>query len=430
MRTAEIPAAVSDVVLSRLSALPAPTRRIVGVAAVIGRDFDAVLLAAVTDNDVDDILDRLDPALATGLVIERDAGQFQFSHALVRDAVSNSLRPRGAPCGTPTSPPPSTAGRAWISTRTIGGRPALAGRRSTTCRHGVAGGRRSGRGSHGAAGMGGGRRACWPRRCRRANWTRQRPNGIATTCRCCWRTRAGGRVTGRARTRRCGRRSPTRSEWARSNWSPGPRSAAWKAARGFPAATPRSTPIASDTLRNILRQVAFSDSEVRCRVMLALAGELYYADAPQEIEALTEQGLAMARRIDDAALLVWATTAAYQATWKPSTAELRYRWMTEALAAAIATGDARAEAVSRFLLAGAAQETGRIDEMREHLESSRSLALQYRLATVEVALGWLEAPWLALQGGFQQAYDLIAQTARTMNKTSMNQQSEALAGTA
>ena len=89
--TTEIPAAVSDVVLSRLSALPDPTRRIIGVAAVIGRDFDAVLLAAVTDNDVDDVLDLLDPALATGLVIERDAGQFQFSHALVRDAVSTSL---------------------------------------------------------------------------------------------------------------------------------------------------------------------------------------------------------------------------------------------------------------------------------------------------------------------------------------------------
>ena len=35
----------------------------------------------------------------------------------------------------------------------------------------------------------------------------------------------------------------------------------------------------------------------------------------------------MARRIDDAALLVWATIAAYQATWKPSTAELRYGWI-------------------------------------------------------------------------------------------------------
>ena len=61
---------------------------------------------------------------------------------------------------------------------------------------------------------------------------------------------------------------------------------------------------------------------------------------------------------------------------------------------------------------------------------SRSLALQYRLATVEVALGWLEAPWLALQGNYAEAYALIAHTAQTMNRTSMNQQSEALAGTA
>jgi hypothetical protein len=164
--------------------------------------------------------------------------------------------------------------------------------------------------------------------------------------------------------------------------------------------------------------------------MLALANELYYTDAPQEIAALTEQGLASARRIGDARLLVWATKAAYQASWKPSTAELRYGWMTEALNAGIGIGDPRSEAVTRYLLAGAAQETGRIDEMRQQIELSRSLALRYRLPMVEVALGWLEAPWLALQGNYPQAYDLIARTAQTMSRTSMNQQSEAPAGTA
>jgi len=86
--------------------------------------------------------------------------------------------------------------------------------------------------------------------------------------------------------------------------------------------------------------------------------------------------------------------------------------------------------VTRYLLAGAAQETGRIDEMRAQIEQSRSLAVQYRLATVEVALGWLEAPWLALEGKYAEAFALIAQTARTMDRTSMNQRSEALAGTA
>ena len=89
----EIPSTVSDVVLSRLSALPAASRRIVGVAAVIGREFDAVLLAAATATEVDGILDQLDPVLATGLVIERSAGQFQFSHALVRDAIGSALPP-------------------------------------------------------------------------------------------------------------------------------------------------------------------------------------------------------------------------------------------------------------------------------------------------------------------------------------------------
>jgi hypothetical protein len=103
--------------------------------------------------------------------------------------------------------------------------------------------------------------------------------------------------------------------------------------------------------------------------------------------------------------------------------------MREALPAAVAIADVRSEAVSRYLLAGAAQETGRIDEMRDQIVQSRSLAVNYRLATVEVALGWLEAPWLALQGRYAEAFTLIAQTAQTMNRTSMNQQAEALAGT-
>ena len=181
-------------------------------------------------------------------------------------------------------------------------------------------------------------------------------------------------------------------------------------------------------LRRSLDRLPTQDSELRCRVMLALALEPYNADAPHEIEALTEHGLAMARRIDDPALLVWASIAAYQARWQPSTAQLRHEWMTQAVQATVSSGDARTEAVTRYLLAGAAQETGRIDEMHRQIELSLSLAEQYRLPMVQVALGWLKAPWFALQGSYEQAYSMVEQTATLMQRTSMNQQAEALAG--
>ena len=197
----------------------------------------------------------------------------------------------------------------------------------------------------------------------------------------------------------------------------------------FPRAYAEVDVVRIRTMRHALRRLPARDSDLRCRVMLALANELYYAGAPLEIEALIEQGLAMARRIDDKALLLWAIPAAYQSLWLPSTAEQRYGWMSEAVQEAQLIGDARGQAVGRYLLAGAAQETGRIDEMREQIDLSRRLAQQYRLTTVEVALGWLEAPWLALQGQLRSGLRADRRRRlRTMQRTSMNQQAEALGG--
>jgi hypothetical protein len=42
--------------------------------------------------------------------------------------------------------------------------------------------------------------------------------------------------------------------------------------------------------------------------------------------------------------------------------------------------------------------------MREQIDAARGLARQHRLTALEVALGWLEAPWLALEGRFDAAF--------------------------
>jgi tetratricopeptide (TPR) repeat protein len=64
-----------------------------GVASVIGREFDLELLCVVSGNDVDDALDMLEPAIVAGLVEEvPDApGQFAFTHALVRSTLAEEL---------------------------------------------------------------------------------------------------------------------------------------------------------------------------------------------------------------------------------------------------------------------------------------------------------------------------------------------------
>jgi hypothetical protein len=184
------------------------------------------------------------------------------------------------------------------------------------------------------------------------------------------------------------------------------------------------------TLRSALRRLPAADSELRCRVMLALAVELYYADAAHERAALVEQGLAIARRLDDPALEVWACTAAFLASWRPDTAGSRRDLAAAALDAARRTGDPVQQVTARTLLAIGAQETGRIDEMDEQIAIARAEAERLRLAAPLVALGWLEVPWLALRGRFAEAEQRFAATVEVMGRTSMRQGQESPAGAA
>jgi DNA-binding CsgD family transcriptional regulator len=90
---AAVPAGVRDVVRRRLARLPDDTRELLGLGAVVGRDFDVVVLAAAAAVPELEALERLDPAISAGL-IAGDAGsaaRMRFSHALVRDAIYNDL---------------------------------------------------------------------------------------------------------------------------------------------------------------------------------------------------------------------------------------------------------------------------------------------------------------------------------------------------
>ena len=89
-----VPVAVQDVVRRRTSRMPPETQAVLATAAVIGRRFDADILAAVISVDGDGgslepLLDDLDPALAAGLIEPDDTtpGRFAFSHTLVAETL-------------------------------------------------------------------------------------------------------------------------------------------------------------------------------------------------------------------------------------------------------------------------------------------------------------------------------------------------------
>jgi DNA-binding winged helix-turn-helix (wHTH) protein/tetratricopeptide (TPR) repeat protein len=95
----ELPPAIKYVLRRRFAALPEATQRVLRVASVIGTVFDVAIVSELTQTGSDVLLDRLEPALRSG-VVEHCAGEpdrFGFAHALAREALYEELgiRERG-----------------------------------------------------------------------------------------------------------------------------------------------------------------------------------------------------------------------------------------------------------------------------------------------------------------------------------------------
>ncbi|MEV4382385.1 BTAD domain-containing putative transcriptional regulator [Streptosporangium sp. NPDC049644] len=88
-----LPLGVRDVVMGRVGRTPGPTAELLRVAAVSGREFEAVLVAEVMGLTLDETLDRLEPALADALVAKGRPGRFKFVHALVQEALAGAVSP-------------------------------------------------------------------------------------------------------------------------------------------------------------------------------------------------------------------------------------------------------------------------------------------------------------------------------------------------
>ncbi|HWT92589.1 MAG TPA: AAA family ATPase, partial [Solirubrobacteraceae bacterium] len=81
-----VPEGVGDVIVRRLGTVGEDVREVLGVAAVVGREFDLDVVAAALGRSEDDVLDAVEHAMAARLVVEAPAqvDRFTFCHALVR----------------------------------------------------------------------------------------------------------------------------------------------------------------------------------------------------------------------------------------------------------------------------------------------------------------------------------------------------------
>jgi DNA-binding SARP family transcriptional activator len=89
-----VPAGVQDVIRRRIGRLPAASQQLLTSASIVGRTFDVDVLAEVTGSSALEVLDGLEPGLLAGIVEETDLpGRFQFSHALMSDALASEVSP-------------------------------------------------------------------------------------------------------------------------------------------------------------------------------------------------------------------------------------------------------------------------------------------------------------------------------------------------
>jgi class 3 adenylate cyclase len=90
-----LPGSVKEVIGARIGRLGVVAGRMLSTAAVIGRDFDADLLARAADVPEDELLDLLDAAVATALVREGRGrpGQYAFAHALIQRSLYEEQGP-------------------------------------------------------------------------------------------------------------------------------------------------------------------------------------------------------------------------------------------------------------------------------------------------------------------------------------------------
>lgn len=85
-----LPSTVQGVISSRLNRLSPPTRSLLSVATVIGRNFDYLTLKEVTGQPSELVLSALEEGCLSGLITERGTG-FNFNHEKVQSVLYRSL---------------------------------------------------------------------------------------------------------------------------------------------------------------------------------------------------------------------------------------------------------------------------------------------------------------------------------------------------
>ena len=331
-----IPPGVRAVIGQRVGRLSERCRRLLVPASVLGREFGLDAVARLAELPRDELLDGLNEAMAERVIgdVPGSPGRLRFGHALIRDVLYEDLSPaRG--CGCTSGPArrsrrstPATSSPISPSSRSTFSRPSR--RRAPTRRSTMPGERETGR------------------RC--SSPTRKPRASTRWPCRCSERTahrcelllalgdaqaRAGDMATSKQSLREAAdlaERLGLTEHLARAALGYGGRFV-WE----FPRGDVDHVPL----LERALAAVGEEDSKLRVRLLARFAGgPLRDLSFPLERKwSLSEQALAMARRIGDPETLAYAISGYIVARHSPEFAPEEVGLATELVELATEAGD-------------------------------------------------------------------------------------------
>ena len=414
------PAAVHDVLTRRIGGLPEATVRVLRAAAVIGRQFDVPTLATVLEASQDDLLDDLDAALAAGLVREDGVDRLRFAHALVRDTVYAGV---------------SRTRRGRMHARVAETLAGTQGRESEVARHWQAAGPQ-----HAAqawrAGVTAAHAACHVFAYdEAADLLRSAVEALAEDATATPRDEYALLMELARTLQLTGNWVDLRPAVHRAIAVAGDLDekvmvatqsltlALWQAAHHG-----HVDEIIVRALREAMEELPEGDDPRRCRVMLSLAGEIYYGSTPKEREALADEGVVMARRLGDPVLLLWSLLSATTSVWRGGTVRQRLGMTAEAAGIARELGDEMALSSALTLNAITAGELGLVDEMAERVTLARAQADRQRHLYAQLVLDAFEIPWHAMRGEFDDVDRVLLDMVRLGERMSLAQFDDALNG--
>jgi DNA-binding SARP family transcriptional activator len=419
----QAPPAVQDVLRRRLAGMPADSRAVLSAAAVVGRDFDVAVTAVVSGLDEDTVLDALEPARAGGLVRDAGADGFRFAHALVRDVLYADLpgvrrarlHARAAEAFSERTDQGAAAATHWLR----------------------AGPRHAGRAWRAAAAAASAARALHAHDeavelFELAAQAMAQDPGAGAADRIHLLLDLGGSARLLGRMVRTAEASHEAMALARElgDLDVLARAAMLhsEGALWQPSDYDQVDTAIVDALRTCLAGLPQTDGERRCRLMLALALELYYAPGGAERDALVTEALAMARRLDDERLLLHTLISSYVARWLPDNPGKRLDQASEAAALARRLGAWTELAEALTLRACALGELGRPEELDAATTEAREVALQRRHLFPELVLDGLTVGWLAMRGEQAAADQTLAHMAALGGRMDLVQLRQGLAG--